>query len=74
MYGFVLSKRVQGIRMCTEQTFRRWCQYENNVQGLCKIKKEKECKARGPPCFHDTDDVVLVRVEVHEAFAVGSVA
>lgn len=30
-------------------------------------KNEKECKAWGPSCFHDADDdVMLVRVEVHE--------
>lgn len=40
MYGIVLSK-VWGIRMCTKQTL---CQYENNVQGLCKIKKKRNVK------------------------------
>lgn len=29
-------------------------------------KKEKESKAWGPLCFHDTDDVTLERVGVHE--------
>lgn len=29
-------------------------------------KKQKECKAGGPLCFHNTDDVMLEWVEVHE--------
>lgn len=37
-----------------------------NVQGLCKIKKKRNLKHGGPPCFHDADDVTLERVGVHE--------